>query len=431
MQDNYKPHINIDEGWNQMNELLNKEMPVQKKRRPFIFWLIGTAMLLSIAFSYFYFNPFEHPKNIEHQEPNSEILMVQKENNIDDHKNKSLNEAYPSADKTINLSSNDEVDNFKETAMVQLDDEYTSTQKGNQREVKQEVLASNDIIEVNNSSLTAIEKEKVKVTAVQKDFEKTKNKDIASWSKLSKPLTPLSLNYKPIDLSGFTFEINPPKTKQVVEKSAEIKKWFGGIETEYASTFAFDANAIGLGLFFGRNIGSNFSVQSGLHVVNTYIETLNGRSNYFDTEILSPAIDFTPVQDSSGVLQQNNDFSLNPRVNLLRIPLRVQYHFTPKWYATAGINLNFPWELKGSYTANEEDSNGLGSKHYVSLEAGSVSASFSMESYIGMGLQIGSHFGLFTKVNYTNLSSKLDSQYFQLSEIPKSTYWSAGLTFKF
>ena len=61
MNDNSREQIRTDEGWQQMRQLLDQEMPVKKRRRALL-W-IPMTLLLAIAGTIALYAGFQHEKN--------------------------------------------------------------------------------------------------------------------------------------------------------------------------------------------------------------------------------------------------------------------------------------------------------------------------------------------------------------------------------
>ncbi len=183
----------MNQGWSQMNDLLDKEMPVQKKRRiPFLWWWSAASLSMAAMLLLFFKTPNFSNKN------NNNIIA----NHIETKKGEEISsqildsEKQPLSDNSLFFNKKD-IDFSKIKLSKQSSKNIYSKQNiENQfvikkiNEINENNVAINEEQNINSTGSVSQEKQNVETKRLTKQREKT---NIASLSLLDKKITPIDI----------------------------------------------------------------------------------------------------------------------------------------------------------------------------------------------------------------------------------------------
>ncbi len=366
-----------NQGWSQMEAILDREMPAKKRRRPFIlfFWMLGIAILLGTCFWWSTSRDrVEETQKVHepiaNQTNTSQANDLQAEpilNNIQTEKlsKKSL----PNLPKTT-------IDQTIKKPIIENTLSTASTITKSQKE-KNQSLTSN-----NNKHLLSKAKNNISTTKTplstsiiqtptieKKDIQKTK---IAMPSIANLAMEQLPVSILPLDKKVQQFEISN------TSKNSNF-----GIKAGVGHNFNQQAN-LHLGFTWNRQVNSKFSLETGLHFYhfpkanslsfssedlafadNAFPEESGAAGGGFpsQTEIdnTSSGIgeDTTLLVSTPPISMDNENFNTNSyRKNNTRqalvLPLQVNYDFKAKWTIFGALQVAYFWDsnlTKNNYAA--------------------------------------------------------------------------------
>jgi len=169
MQDN---SLLKERGWEAMSQVLDTEMPVEKKRRRFFFWLLWAGILLLLILGYVYTNSTEHAVNKDDsqfvkiektkisQEENSKIQnspITNKETSITETEKNIVSPQKNNQEKTLSKNAISEEDEFSLNTKVEADEfieNNNETLESDKENKYEEVDEEESIVSIKETNLT-------------------------------------------------------------------------------------------------------------------------------------------------------------------------------------------------------------------------------------------------------------------------------------
>jgi len=290
MDNKYTPEF-IDQSWESMSQLLDKEMPKKKRRILPIFFILGTILLLVTAF-------FAYSSLTKNTEDSS--LVASTQNAIDSDINNSLNataskdqntlaNASPVSEKSLDTKEapiTETVNNKKITSSIyeekslvstpSMDMSFNSGSKNTQRSIVSEsaavvlkelpVYKAEDFIQTSEDILSS-DKE---ILITNQNHTKVTNKHLID-SQISRYTDALSFLNSDINLlllgnrqlpvlSPIIFSSPAVKVKSVLDR------WSFGIGAAYASNFEQNIKGPGLVARADFNLSNSWAIESSLGI---------------------------------------------------------------------------------------------------------------------------------------------------------------------
>ena len=347
--DNDKQHIDtefIDQSWNNMSELLDKEMPVQKRKRRFIWlWFLGLATLLSIGVYYgtrLNAIPFKNQK----LEVKTEVPVAQ--TNKKAVENKIENQLAIQKDKKQSISKN----STEKPTINNAQNKNKSLKK-----VKQNIkkiasithsVPSSSIDEIVDENRDFIIDSSIKIASATNPQLKASNDRFSLLNNFPLlPLIPFKGLYKerPIEITPFDNSTNT---------EGPISKWRFGL---YAGTLTGELGSYRLGVHSNFELNPKWTVHFGIGYASRSRIKLFGKDENLapiatfdsssadipeDDEENMPA---SPIENpgsgslGSGDLEEGSNFSQSfkyTKFQYFEIPILFQYRFHPKWTVDLG-----------------------------------------------------------------------------------------------
>ncbi len=311
-KDNHKEIEN--KGWEVLLQTLDREMPVERKRRPFL-WLVFLLGLIALGSGFWHLNTKSPVKTLDKTESKPIVETDLNKYTEGVANDLSLNKSNKAVENTIVQNSVNDLSLNKsnkviENTIVQNKTNDLSLNKSNK-------VVENIIVQNNSSNLSLNNKTKV--------IEN--NKDIEEVSFL-KPL-----KIEPLSIEQDTnLKIEPkPIIGKLISLQIKNKLRLGittGVHTEKGQQF--DGFQVGLVVF--KPLNRHWSLGTGLNFRQTH--TSGDSISYFKKENLANA------STSSSNLQSGTPISLD-KLYYLELPLTIQYHFKNKFAFSTGLKTSY------------------------------------------------------------------------------------------
>ncbi len=369
----------LDRSWSDMESLLDKEMPVRKKKRRwlfFLFFLIGISMISISIYSMtdfredkkLYITDTEEPKD-EHAKYvpadkvesliQNEIENTEKQNNsstpndpIKNNPEKQLGKntrSNPVIRKNENIPSRYDLNYSKKELGVndRAELEIISIEKksGNNSSViqKNENFQEELIQEIYEENLPSINSVKKNLNPFESENESKQKIELKLMAMIDASIKNKVEQIQLIE--NIVAEIEDGKE----DEEKENKKWSLGIETgfQYSSSDEIGGK-LGLSARYRFNSKWNLSLGGEYHLsrIDYSDEYLNVANVNLD-ENLSPGYEYDSLQNVI------NNVPKIMRHHKIKIPVMVGYRFSPRWQLDAGMALNVNLKSKNRDSAQE------------------------------------------------------------------------------
>ena len=393
-KDNHNDFEN--KGWEAMLQTLDREMPVEKKRRPFL-WLVFLLGLLALGSGFWYWTTAYPVKTLDKTDSKPIVETDFNKNtegvahDLSLNKNNKVVETTIVQNKTNDLSLNKNNKTI-ENNIVQNKPNDLSLIKNNKNNDNNIVEnKDNDLSLINNGKAT-INKNEIKerlFNNFSNDNLLKKEKDVSDTFKVS-DTNPLMLTTKIIEESKEVVFLKPLKIEPLsIEQdtnlkiepqpiigpspSVNIKNRFSlGITTGIHTENGQKLDGFQAGLVVYKPLNLHWSWGTGLSFRQT--ETSADTITYFKKENIANA------SVSSSNLQSGTPISLD-KLYYLELPLTIQYHVKKKFAFSTG--------LKTSYLVGQ-----------------SVKSNGTAVYFVNNGISGTKSFDLLSQVNTTTLGLK-------------------------
>lgn len=304
-----QPPVSPDEGWKNMQQLLDKEMPVTSKRRRYFFFIIATVagigLLTSLSLNNYFSPVTKHSEGITKTSPKQNSI-VQGKNNSLDNEQPTQQENNIAANNDIALSLNDDAKSIKNkdkftlkntnsntftlqsnTVVASIDDPLNNNivNASNDTHTTDEILVTDTAHVVFRSEKKDTEKEKSSIANSNTNKKQSPNTFDPRWqlnagigvnvsfanslqSLRPYPYTELKYNFSKRFFAGASLGLFSP----VGAKARGVEK------TVYVNDTSYDVSSynkmrnykrldyVDLALTAGVRINSKLSIQAGMQV---------------------------------------------------------------------------------------------------------------------------------------------------------------------
>ncbi len=369
----------VEKSWKDMTVLLDKEMPVKKKKRRFLWLFLFLGISLPVLFYVFSnqktFDNKVSEQVIAHEEniKNSELNIIAEENNTSVELN-NLNKSEIAISNNSTSNSNEIIKNNSQSNLI-------TKNKNPQNNFNKIVENYNYNINIPSIALTQNynkENEVVKTTLIPgKVVEKiTRQVDEGSGTKINSTIKIVEEknNYVLNSIDGVKIllenKINEVLQEIVVVNEEEKKsenedkggmnqKNLWGIEAGFQTQIN---NEIGgkWGLVYTRKLNNklNFHTQLEYHIsrinyTNVYIENEEAifTSNLNESTVGDPnPLDL--YQEDLKNIEKNQLFVWSHKI---KVPISLGYKFHSKWEANIGVGCNFNYLMKTKNAISSDD----------------------------------------------------------------------------
>jgi hypothetical protein len=333
----------MERGWAAMENLLDNEMPVEKKRRRFlIFWMLGFLLIATIGGAAYYWQSLPAKSNptiptthtIVGKEIAEEPALIQPEA-------KHTNPVSTPTPSSLRLNQNIQVSEIKSPVPVS-----TLEQNPNSASQFSELPPNNHAIP---SELMPLE------TTVQNTPETPPQIDRAKAPALA-PINPLQINITPPVLPQKNTE--PMASVSTITKKAGQNRFKPGVyaSTQWSNTTQQTASSVGVQLDWNINRKIGLRLGAGYQYgriigQNRPIVSISGL-DYYNISGDSTVLGYFP--GSSGSLNpstnQNPTNVLVPinRLHRLELPIQLVGKVGPRWRVLTGVQLQYLFYTKNA-----------------------------------------------------------------------------------
>ncbi len=313
-QNNYQPDKQFtDKGWREMLKTLDKEMPVQEKKRRGIFWFFP-LLLLGVVASVWAFNSLSEKIEIA---PPQEIVLDQNQNQINETKDLIKKEKESQTSSYNNQPTKND--------QSKIDDEFPS------------------VIELSNPLLPKVIEQIIpiqnrEINEVKDPIAKIEN-EVLSFDPNFITIELQKIEELLIEEKEFFFEesiiTNVPKsTKRKTEYGI-----YAGIVTDFAN---FNKPGLMTGTSVHFPLGKKFGLRTGLGYAQLQKELpfyfVGNQSAALSEEYLEVTVSAPPF--SKVAVQSNTDFVLE-KFHQLDLPVLLTYSPIKKMQFQLGVNASF------------------------------------------------------------------------------------------
>lgn len=432
MDKKYTPEF-IDHSWDQMSQMLDKEMPQKKKRRfPYFFLLAGIALLVTAFFVYPLLSSKNDPtplvaktQNNDLQNAsndsrntsngisttlNSEVINITTQENVSvTNPDKQSNELLKIKKNVLSLSDNQEIVN-------------TTKSKNSNYSLEQTIYNSKDINIQNSADLVVTSD--VVITSIQSEKSTTVSKTLTSsvsnlTSDIKRSLSLLALLDNKILLLENTDRLLPPLQPVVasVTQPMELKKtfdrWKFGIGAVYTSNFeakVHGAGAIGRADFL---FSKNWSLEGGLgifyHSVHRNGNSDEDAANVFEDDTNGTMPDpheFVDLEDNEENRRIFSNYLSNIKSQVQLVSqLGLKRSFDSNLFLSAG--LKYRWNVSRSIEPLNDNlaaGIGVGPEDFETDLVSTYLRDQFYAPYIGLGYHFSNRFLLRGEVDLSSLS---------------------------
>ncbi len=380
-KDNHNEFEN--KGWEAMLQTLDREMPVEKKRRPFL-WLVFLLGLIALGSGFWYLTTAYSIKTINKMDSKPIVDVPISKNTEGVTQDLSLNKNNKTIDKNIVQNKNNDLSLNKNDKTI--DNTFVQNKIKNLSLNKNDKTIQNKLKQSKRDELTVVKNNKdIKNNTVQNkpnDLSLIDNhKTIDNYKDNNEVafLKPLQIDPLPI-FSGCAISIKQDTSLKIEPQpiissspSAHIKNRFlFGITTGIHTENGQKLDGFQAGLVVYKPLNRHWSWGVGMSLRQTH--TSAGIITYFRKEYLANA------SVSSSNLQSGTPISLD-KLYYLELPLTIQYHLKNKFAFSTG--------LKTSYLVGQ-----------------SVKSNGTAVYFVNNGINATKSFDLLSQVNTTTLGLK-------------------------
>jgi hypothetical protein len=358
MESKYDDQNTLDQAWSMMHTTLEKEMPVQKRRRV-IWWLpVGIALLVLSGMAYIFSiayaeteaspdQPIQHvvegePITSKEMKPTSIITNGTQNTNESEAisinrndlltKNKNISAQWSGKKNKVNAKKTATTKTKMPTPTNRIQPIITFNQADNS--IGNKVPESKgDVDPINLSSKNQISN--VQDNEIENDKSIAKSSDLAPSSILSAP-KPLPL----LESVKFDWASGP----NIDQATIKIRKWTLGLKTAILSDVKFDSPTLLVEGQVNRKMGTRMSLVSGLGLKSQNLRFSLANAN-LSTDLLdldvNGAGEFSFPNFGTESLVNQSKQTVTYSFNFLYFPIGLRYNVVGRWSIDGGIHYNF------------------------------------------------------------------------------------------
>lgn len=412
-KDNHNDFEN--QGWEAMLQSLNREMPVEKKRRRFL-WLAFFIGLTAIMGGGFWYINTESPVTTVDKTISKPIVDIDLSKN--DLSKNTVAEPNPDnngkEDKNVDFNNNNTI--IENKIANKNNNSLSSINKNksidNHNNKNLNLVGNNKPIDNNNNNLYSLENNKLidnnnnNLSLVENNKSIDKRNEMKSIELLNKiKIAPLSIE------QDSNLKIEPQTIYGPIKYLADVpKKLRIGITTGLHTEKGQKIDGFQAGFVVNQTLNHRWSINTGLNFRQTH--TSGDSISYYKTEYLANASPTTNLQSGTPI-------SLD-KLYYLELPLTIEYLFKKKFAFSTGLKTSYligqsvkenggsVYFVKSSFTSqssydllNKVNATTLGLNRWdVSLMGG---FSYLPTKHVQLGLRYD--FGLNNIINRTNWSA--------------------------
>ncbi len=291
-----------NQGWHAMLQTLDREMPVKKKRRVFLWLVFFIGLTAALGGGFWYSNTYNPVKTLD-KTMSKPIVDVQVSKNTE-------------GGRIIDFNQENKNNNIKV--------EQNNTNRLNLNKINK--TAQNNIVQNNDNDLVVIEN---KLTIDNRN-------DINSIKLLNKiKIASLSIKQDSSELKYVYSYLHPfvclAVNTAIINNKILVSKTRFGITTGIHTEKGQKIDGFQTGLAVSKLLNRHWSLGAGLNFRQT--QTIGDSISYFRKEYLASAT-------SSSNLQSGKPISLD-KLYYLELPLTIQYHFKKKFAFSTGLKTSY------------------------------------------------------------------------------------------
>jgi len=373
MEDRFTNKNSVDQAWNTMRGILDKEMPVEEKKRRFAFWPLGLAAGFLLVFGFMANWAFDMPEHIAPIETSKEVIdkpivntkhSTKKEEVLVSENTKGTSTEIPNIPKiknqksvTINQSKQAKSEqnklplvNESQTPSKQIVFNTLEQKPINNQFVLEKVVPQKKSIEDKSSKTSkaeiiseikqkeeAVESKKTELVIEEIKFNKIPQQDTTTIA-LHSFVRPL------VDVEDIDTEIQhdiPTVTKEEKNRNFAIQLFGAQHLANWAQVFKTKARikSVGLEFVYSKEIKNTWRIGTGLGYKHVGIFTRVGEEEFIQHDGQG---DFSPTLNSQNSSAKN---FMNPYIRLtnshfLSLSIFVEKSLSDRWTIESGLRYN-------------------------------------------------------------------------------------------